>query len=230
METKRKFVVQILSVVDWETDDVEFAATASHEGDDATLEVKLEECQEKTKSETWNESHLKQKTVTFEKTLDRDTERDETETLDDKFVFDELVEAYRDQLEDAAVELLRDRDCRYDILKPVAVEIKVIAIDGRVGERLAAEKKSRDILLYCMNIIMRHLNDEDAQESWLTLGVPDGTAVEEPGEELTREIADLECSNDEFESMLRVFVRTLATEVFPNVMFGDPRYDTKALY
>lgn len=229
METKRKFVVQILSVTDWEADDIEFAATASHEGDDATLDIQLKERKEKTGPETWNDVNLKQKTVTFEKTLDRNAGYDGMGAPDDKSAFDELAEMYRRQLEEAAVEFLRDGVCEYDILKPTEVEIKVIAIDGRFDERLTSEKKARDVLLYCMNVIMRHLNDEEATECWLVNGIPDGTAVEEPGEELIREIAEADITKDAFEGMLRTFVRTLATEVFPDVEFGE-RHDTMALY
>lgn len=42
-------------------------------------------------------------------------------------------------------------------------------------------RRSRAEVLYCLDVLVRHINDEEtAMDTWLALGVPDGTLEEWP--------------------------------------------------
>jgi len=79
------------------------------------------------------------------------------------------------------------------------------------------EQKRRASLLYCMDYIMRALDDEEAISGWLANGVPDGTFEDknELTDEQVKDFADLEVDQCDFDEMVAEFVSTLFVETFP---------------
>jgi len=71
--------------------------------------------------------------------------------------------------------------------------------------------ESRAEVLLAMDVLMKHLNDEDDQTDWLVNGVPDGA----PPLRMTQE--QLEYYGqfaDDFEEMVKVFARTVRRTCF----------------
>lgn len=73
-------------------------------------------------------------------------------------------------------------------------------------------KQRRARLLYCMDVLMHALNDEEASVHWLTDGVPDGTLEKDLTQEQIRPYLDLEVDDAEFANMAGIFINTLALE------------------
>ena len=81
--------------------------------------------------------------------------------------------------------------------------------DAAVLDPKVAE--SRAEVLLAMDVLMKHLNDEDDQTDWLVNGVPDGA----PPLRMTQE--QLEYYSQfagDFEEMVRVFARTVRRTCF----------------
>lgn len=77
-------------------------------------------------------------------------------------------------------------------------------LDHRVVE-------SRAEVLMAMDVLMKHLNDEDEQTDWLVNGVPDGA----PPMRMTQEQMEYyEQFVDYFDEMVRVFARTVRRVCF----------------
>ena len=86
-------------------------------------------------------------------------------------------------------------------------------LDHRVVE-------SRAEALMAMDVLMKHLNDEDDQTDWLVNGVPDGA----PPLRMTQEqMGYYEQFVDDFESIARVFAWTVRRVCFKT------RYEPKGL-
>lgn len=78
------------------------------------------------------------------------------------------------------------------------------ALDHRVVE-------SRAEVLMAMDVLIKHLNDEDEQEAWLVGGVPDGA----PPLRMTQEQLEYyEQFVDDFEDIVKVFARTVRRACF----------------
>ena len=45
------------------------------------------------------------------------------------------------------------------------------------------EIRSRAEVLYCLDVLIRHLADEDVMDTWLAVGIPDGTLEKRPADE-----------------------------------------------
>ena len=43
--------------------------------------------------------------------------------------------------------------------------------------------RSRAEVLYCLDVLVRHLADEDVMDTWLSVGIPDGTLEKWPADE-----------------------------------------------
>lgn len=72
--------------------------------------------------------------------------------------------------------------------------------------------ESRAEVLFAMDILMRHLNDEDDIEAWLMDGVPDGAPVfRMPQETLNYYLG---CLDDGFEDIVRLFARIVRRTCF----------------
>ena len=77
-------------------------------------------------------------------------------------------------------------------------------LDPRVVE-------SRAEVLMAMDVLMKHLNDEDDQTYWLTYGVPDGA----PPLHMTPEQLEYYSQfADDFEEMVKVFAKTVRCTCF----------------
>ena len=79
-------------------------------------------------------------------------------------------------------------------------------------------KMERGRVLYCLDYIIRSLNDEYAQEVWLANGVPDGTMCDknfltEEQVEDHAEFVDYQAQLDDFVALA---ARTLFSEVYPD--------------
>ena len=77
-------------------------------------------------------------------------------------------------------------------------------LDHRVVE-------SRAEVLFAMDVLMKHLNDEDDQIYWLQVGVPDGA----PPMRMTQEQLEYyEQFVDAFEDIVKVFAKTIKRVCF----------------
>ena len=77
-------------------------------------------------------------------------------------------------------------------------------------------RRSRAEVLYCLDGLLRHLDDENALASWLTLGDPDGTLGKGPSDEQGEPLLDCAEAEQECDELgltaLRILRReTLAT-------------------
>ena len=71
--------------------------------------------------------------------------------------------------------------------------------------------ESRAKVLFAMDALMKHLNDEDDQTDWLVNGVPDGA----PPLMITREQFEYYSQFvDDFENIVEVFARTVRRVCF----------------
>lgn len=83
-------------------------------------------------------------------------------------------------------------------------------------------KQRRAQLLYCMDVLMHALNDEEACVPWLCAGVPDATLETDLTQEQIRPYLDLDIDENEFYRISGLFMRTLALEGgFKNTMKSD---------
>lgn len=71
--------------------------------------------------------------------------------------------------------------------------------------------ESRAEVLMAMDVLMKHVNDEDDQTDWLVNGVPDGA----PPMRMTQEQIEYYGQFvDDFEEMVKVFARTVRRVCF----------------
>lgn len=61
------------------------------------------------------------------------------------------------------------------------------------------ETRSRAEVLYCLDVLIRHLTDEDVMDTWLAIGIPDGTLEKWPTDEQVKPFIDYAESIGEFE-------------------------------
>ena len=71
--------------------------------------------------------------------------------------------------------------------------------------KLALQRqRSRAEVLYCLDVLVRHINDEEAaMDTWLALGVPDGTLKEWPTDEQIDPFLDLADNEETFGELVR---------------------------
>ena len=79
-------------------------------------------------------------------------------------------------------------------------------------------KMERGRVLYCLDYIIRSLNDEYAQEVWLANGVPDGTMCDKNflTEEQVEDHAEFVDSQAQLDDFVALAARTLFSEVYPD--------------
>ena len=63
------------------------------------------------------------------------------------------------------------------------------------------EIRSRAEVLYCLDMLIRHLADEDVMDTWLAVGIPDGTLEKWPTDEQVEPFLDYAENVGEFEDM-----------------------------
>lgn len=74
------------------------------------------------------------------------------------------------------------------------------------------EMESRAEVLFAMDLLMHHLNDEDDIEGWLMNGVPDGAPVFRMSDEHLGYY--LACLDDGFEDIVRLFAKIVRRVCF----------------
>lgn len=77
-----------------------------------------------------------------------------------------------------------------------------------------SRRRSRAEVLYCLDILLRHLNDEEAITPWLYNGVPDGTVENWPTEEQVEPFLDFVDDEKAFEDMVGLGLSILNRECF----------------
>lgn len=83
-----------------------------------------------------------------------------------------------------------------------------------MSEISEGRRRSRAEILYCLDILLRHLNDEEALLPWLCNGVPDGTVEDYPSEKQTEPYLDFVDDAEEFEDMVSLGLSILNRECF----------------
>ena len=88
----------------------------------------------------------------------------------------------------------------------------------------------RGRILYCLDYLMRSLNDEYAHEPWLTEGVPDGTMSDRNflTDEQVEDHAELVDSQQELDGFIALAAKILFSEVYPKAWrFLQDQFDHK---
>lgn len=78
------------------------------------------------------------------------------------------------------------------------------------------ETRSRAEVLYCLDVLIRHLTNEEVMNIWLTLGIPDGTLEKWPTDEQVEPFLDYAENIGEFEDKVMTalcLIRREATKV-----------------
>ena len=102
-------------------------------------------------------------------------------------------------------------------------ETNMSETDRRAADRVARARieRSRAEILCAMDCLIHHLSDEDAMESWLVNGVPDGLswdvleASAQRFEDYMSIAQDME--DKEFEDIVHLFARIVRRECFKTV-------------
>lgn len=85
------------------------------------------------------------------------------------------------------------------------------------------EIRSRAEVLYCLDVLIRHLADGDVMDTWLAIGIPDGTLEKWPTDEQVKPFLyyaeDIGKFEDKVLSALRI-IRREAIEVRTEYMKG----------
>lgn len=55
--------------------------------------------------------------------------------------------------------------------------------ETNMSELKDRETRSRAEVLYCLDVLVRHLSDEYVMDTWLAVGIPDGTLEKRPTDE-----------------------------------------------
>ena len=74
------------------------------------------------------------------------------------------------------------------------------------------ETRSRAEVLYCLDVLIRHLADEDVMNTWLAVGIPDGTLEKWPTDEQVKPFLDYAESIGEFEDKVLSALRIIRHE------------------
>ena len=79
-------------------------------------------------------------------------------------------------------------------------------------------RRSRAEVRYCLDVLLRHLDDENALTSWLTLGVPDGTLGKWPSDEQVEPFLDFAEDEQEFDELVLTALRILRRETLATTL------------
>ena len=79
-------------------------------------------------------------------------------------------------------------------------------------------KLERGRVAYCLDFLMRSLNDENVQAAWLCNGIPDGTMTDANflEDSQVEDHAEYVCSQDELDEYVALAARILFGEVYPS--------------
>lgn len=87
-----------------------------------------------------------------------------------------------------------------------------------MSELAIQRRRSRAEVLYCLDVLLRHLDDENALTSWLTLGVPDGTLGKWPSDEQVEPFLDFAEDEQEFDELVLTALRILRRETLATTL------------
>lgn len=73
------------------------------------------------------------------------------------------------------------------------------------------EQRSRAEVLYCLDVLIRHLSDEDAIATWLAIGIPDGTLEKWPTDEQVEPFLDY-ANTEEFNELVFTALKIIKNE------------------
>lgn len=74
------------------------------------------------------------------------------------------------------------------------------------------ETRSRAEVLYCLDVLIRHLADENVMDTWLAVGIPDGTLEKWPTDEQVKPFLDYAENIEEFENKVLSALRIIRHE------------------
>ena len=81
-----------------------------------------------------------------------------------------------------------------------------------ISELKDRETKSRAEVLYCLDVLIRHIADEDVMDTWLAVGIPDGTLEKWPTDEQVKPFLDYAENIGEFEDKVMTALRLIRHE------------------
>lgn len=73
-------------------------------------------------------------------------------------------------------------------------------------------RRSRAEVLYCLDVLVRHLSDEDVMNTWLAVGIPDGTLEKWPADEQVDPFLAYAEDIEEFEDKVITALRLIRHE------------------
>ena len=74
------------------------------------------------------------------------------------------------------------------------------------------EARSRAEVLYCLDVLIRHLADEDVMDTWLAVGIPDSTLEKRPTDEQVKPFLYYAGDVGEFEDKVLSALRIIRHE------------------
>lgn len=84
--------------------------------------------------------------------------------------------------------------------------------ETNMSELKDRETRSRAEVLYCLDVLIRHLADEDVMDTWLAVGIPDGTLEKWPTDEQVEPFLDYAENIGEFEDQVLSALRLIRHE------------------
>lgn len=125
-----------------------------------------------------------------------------------------------DSADAASKAIQEDEDVQCEIstwnkpASPLHVRKGIIVTEAAAEQQVdyMDRKQRRAQLLYCMDVLMHALNDEEAIVNWLADGVPDGTLEKDLTQEQILPYLDLEVDDADFAHMTGIFIKTLASQ------------------
>ena len=75
------------------------------------------------------------------------------------------------------------------------------------------EIRSRAEVLYCLDVLIRHLADGGVMDTWLAVGIPDGTLEKWPTDEQVKPFLYYAEDTGEFEDTVLTALRIIRREV-----------------
>ena len=73
-------------------------------------------------------------------------------------------------------------------------------------------RRSRAEVLYCLDVLVRHLSDEDVMNAWLAVGIPDGTLEKWPTDEQVDPFLAYAEDKKEFENLVKTALAIIRKE------------------
>lgn len=135
-----------------------------------------------------------------------------------------------DSADEASRAIQEDEDVQSEIAtwnkpaSPLHVRKGIIVTEAAAEQEVdfSDRLQRRARILYCMDVLMHALNDEEECVPWLCEGVPDATLEKDLTQEQIRPYLDLDLDDSEFHRMSGLFMRTLALSGgFKNIMKSD---------